>query len=598
MGRTKAHQDRSGDSEGKKALCVVIHGDAAFAGQGIAAETLNYATLRGFNVGGTVQVIANNLIGFTAVPKALHSSRYASDIAKRLPIPIFHVNGEEPEAVWRTAEMAMDYRHEFSSDVVIDLIGFRKYGHSEVDDPTLTSPTLYAQLSKRPYLFQTYAKAAKFSEAELKKFEEDYLSFLNSELERGRSMTKQPSLSILPSYWSDYYGGPYDASFEVDTRVSADRLAEIAKIVAAGPKDFNIHPKLEKGMEQRLEMGLGKRPIDYGAAESFAMGSLLWEGTPIRVVGQDSRRGTFNHRHAVFYDFKSGKEYIPLCNLTKNQGRFEIYDSMLSEAAAVGFEYGYTRDYPEALVCWEAQFGDFVNGAQIIIDQFISASEDKWGLLSGLVLLLPHGFEGQGPEHSSGRMERFLQLCGDDNMQVCQPSTAAQYFHLLRRQSLRKWKKPLIVFTPKSMLRAPAACSTLAELTDGFFQTVIPDSSIENAERVLICTGKIAHELEAERKKRGDTRTAIIRLEQLNPFPEAELAAELARHPNATGVVWVQEEPANMGALFFVRPLLERMVPPHKVSSVRRSPNGSTATGSPAAHNMEQQAILKLAFAG
>lgn len=344
-------------------------------------------------------------------------------------------------------------------------------------------------------------------------------------------------------------------------------------------------------------MGLGSRNMDWGMAETLALASLLAEGTPVRIVGQDSRRATFNHRQAVMYDTKESTEYIPLAQLGEGQGRFDIYDSMLSEAAAVGFEYGYSRDYPEALVCWEAQFGDFVNGAQIIIDQFLSAGEDKWGLLSGLTLLLPHGYEGQGPEHSSARLERFLQLAGEDNMQVAYPSTAANYFHLLRRQALRKWRKPLVVCTPKGILRLPAACSELKEFTDSEFQTVIDDADIyAGAERVLLCTGKIVHELRAERKKQEIQDTAIVAIEQLYPFPEADLARVLDKYSAATVIVWVQEEPANMGALFFVKPLIERIAGGRSITTVRRSASASPATGSAKAHAMEQSALIKFAF--
>ncbi len=597
MGRTRAKQDRIGDKDRKKVLSVVIHGDAAFAGQGVSAETLNYATVDGFTIGGTIHIIANNLMGFTAVPKALHSSRFASDIAKRLPIPIFHVNGDDPDAAARIGQIAVDYRRTFSSDVVIDLIGFRRYGHSEVDDPTLTSPLLYAMIAEKPLHFDAYAQSKSIPSEKVKELENSVTEFLAGELEEGRKATKQPVLATLPNYWEKYHGGPWEPAVEVETAVSAEELAEVGKVIRSAPKGFTIHPKLDKYLEQRLEMSLGKRAIDYGTAEALAFGSLLRQGTPVRLAGQDCRRGTFSHRHSTLYDYKTGEAYVPLQHLSAKQAAFNVYDSVLSEAAAVGFEYGYSRDYPETLVCWEAQFGDFANGAQIIIDQFISAGEDKWGLLSGLVMLLPHGYEGQGPEHSSARIERYLQLAGEDNMQICQPSTAGQYFHLLRRQALQSWRKPLIVFTPKSMLRAAAACSQLSDLTQGKFQNLMPDSAVTDATRILLCSGKIAHELTAERQKRKDTTTAILRLEQMYPFPEEELQAELARYPNASTIIWVQEEPANMGPLFFVRPIIERLAGGRKVTTVRRSASGSPATGSAAAHALEQQALLKLAFA-
>jgi len=427
--------------------------------------------------------------------------------------------------------------------------------------------------------------------------EASILARLEAELERGRAMTDQPVLRVLPAYWDAFRGGAYDPSLEVETAVEASRLAEIAEHATTTSATFHLHPKLKRLLDQRREMGLGKRPIDWGMAESLAFGSLLWDGTRVRLAGQDSRRGTFNQRHAVLFDTETDEEYVPLAHLRDGQGPFDTYDTPLSEAAALGFEYGFSRDDPEALVCWEAQFGDFANGAQIIVDQFLCAGEDKWGLLSGLVLLLPHGYEGQGPEHSSARVERFLELAGEDNIQVCQPSTAAQYFHLLRRQVLRRWRKPLIVLTPKGMLRAQAAASRLEELTSGRFQPLIGDEGSEGADRILVCSGKVAHELRAEREKRGERRIAVVRLEQFYPFPEEDLAQELARHPSSAEIVWVQEEPANMGGLRFVRPILRRLAGERHLRTVRRSASASPATGSAKAHAIEQEALIGLAFA-
>jgi 2-oxoglutarate dehydrogenase E1 component len=598
MGRARARQTRIGDDEKKRVLVICLHGDAAFAGQGITAETLNFADLPGFRVGGTVHIIVNNLIGFTAKPRYYQSGRFSTDVAKRLEIPIFHVNSESLDDVAWCGETAMKYRCEFQSDVVIDLIGYRQYGHNEGDDPSITSPTLYTKLKDHPQLHESYAKQIGVTEPELKKIESEITDNLKAEHEIGAAATKQQSFYTLPSYWSNYCGGYYDSSFEVETAVPAERLAEIANLIVKTPNDFKLNPKLSRVLEQRLEMAVGKRPIDWGSAEALAFGSLLWEGTPVRIAGQDSRRGTFAHRHAVYYDYESGEQYIPLQNLHQNQATFDVYDSMLSEAAAVGFEYGFSRDYPEALVCWEAQFGDFANGAQTIIDQFIAAGEDKWTLLSGLVMLLPHGYEGQGPEHSSARIERFLQLAGEDNIQITYPSTAGQYFHLLRRQALRKWRKPLVVFTPKSMLRAKPACSELNYLTNGSFKTIITDSpEFNDASRLLVCGGKIVHELRAEREKEKHLDTAIISLEQFYPFPVDEVEQIIGSYRNLRSVVWVQEEPANMGALFFVRPYLEQIFGKKNITTVRRSTSGSPATGSPKGHAMEQEAILKLAFA-
>jgi 2-oxoglutarate dehydrogenase E1 component len=596
MGRARARQERIKDKS--KVLAVLIHGDAAFAGQGITAEALNYAEIRGFRIGGTIHIITNNQIGFTAVPEVLHSTRFSSDAAKRLHVPIFHVNAEAPDAAMQVAKMATDYRTTFSSDVVIDLFGYRRYGHNEADDPTVTSPTLYKQIGNIPLLYQSYAKEIGVNESEVKELQKNIESALDVQLEKGRAMTKKPSHIAPPDYWNPYSGGLYQREFEVETKVSAETLEHVGKAMSSTPPNFTVHPKLIKLLEQRLQMSKGERPIDWGGAEALAFGTLLSEGVPVRITGQDVCRGTFSHRHAVLYDHSNGEAFLPLRKISPTQARFDVYDSILSEAAAVGFEYGFTRDYPEALVCWEAQFGDFVNGAQIIIDQFISAGEDKWGLLSGLVMLLPHGFEGQGPEHSHARLERFLQLCAEDNMQVCYPTSASQMFHMLRRQALRAWRKPLIVMTPKSMLRSPSAASSRDELINGYFQTVINDQpEYYGAERILLCSGKIVHELRAERKKQNDLSTAILSVEQLYPLPEQELIQALASFPHAKTMVWVQEEPANMGALLYIRPHLERLANDRKVTKVSRSASASPATGSPKAHAMEQEAIIRLAFA-
>ena len=598
MGRVRARQERLRDDNNEKVLSLILHGDAAFAGQGIAAEALNYCDLPGFRIGGTMHVVVNNLIGFTATPPALHSTRFATDIAKRLNIPIFHVNAEAPNDVMQVADIATDYRKEFKSDVVVDLIGFRRYGHSEIDDPTITSPVLYEKIKEIPPLWQSYAKEIGIADEDINQLQETALRVLEEGLEKGRSMTKKPIMADPPNYWEQFVGGLHHQDLEVPTNIEVGQLESIAKTIANTPADFTIHPKLKKGFENRLKMGLGELPIDWGMAEALAFGALLLRQVPVRITGQDSRRGTFNHRQAVLYDHKTGEEHIPLTKLHAEQARFDVYDSMLSEAAAVGFEYGFTRDYPESLVCWEAQFGDFVNGAQIIIDQFISAAEDKWALLSGLVMLLPHGFEGQGPEHSHARLERFLQLCAEDNIQVCQPSTAAQYFHLLVRQGLRKWRKPLVVMTPKSMLRAKVACSSRDEFISGSFQTVIDDTEqYRNADRLLFCSGKIVHELRAERAKREDNSVAILPVEQLYPFPERLLQELIAKFSSAKTLVWVQEEPANMGALQYMLPKLQRLDNRTKVSKVSRSASASPATGSPKAHALEQEAIINLAFA-
>ncbi len=593
MGRTRAKQARRGESGVREIVAVAMHGDAAFAGQGIWAETLNMSGVPGFTVGGSVHIVVNNLIGFTTVPRDSGSSRFSSDLAKRLPVPIFHVNGEDPEAVVRVGKIALDYRYTFGTPVVVDLIGYRRHGHSEVDDPTITQPLRYAKIEVHPPLWKIYAeRIGADPEPVIQRVHQE----LDAAQQEAREIEKAPAMRRLPKYWGGFHGGRYDASFEVDTAAPEQTLEAVGESLVSYPEGFHIHPKVKKLLEQRLEMARGKRPIDFGMGEALAFGTLLLQGVPVRLSGQDSRRGTFNQRHAALIDIENEQEYVPLEHLAQDQAWCEIYNSPLSEAAVLGFEYGFSRDFPEALVLWEAQFGDFANGAQIIIDQFVAASEDKWNLLSGLVMLLPHGYEGQGPEHSSARIERFLQLAARDNMQICQPSTAAQYFHLLRRQALRMWRKPLVVFTPKSMLRHPAAASNVADFTSGRFQNVIPASGGGSAARVLLCTGKVGHELRAEQKRRRDSSTAIVSVEQLYPFPQAEVAAEMDRHANAREFVWVQEEPGNMGARVFVIPELERLARGRPVLSVNRSEAASPATGSGKAHELEQKTLLALAF--
>ncbi len=613
MGRTRARQDRAlaaGDTHATaQTLPMIIHGDAAFAGQGIWAETLNLATIDGFSVGGTIQVIVNNLLGFTANPEESNSSRFASDLAKRLPIPIFHVNSEDPEAVVRIAALAADYRNTFASDVVIDLIGYRRHGHSEVDDPTVTQPRRYALIKEHAPLYKIYAQRLNADiAAEVTAVQQDLLDAQKRAAQAdakdekaakkagGFSAFVMKRLHELPAYWDKYAGGALSPSDNPITGLDATEISALTARLTTAPEGFHVHPKVEKLLAQRVEMGTDKRPIDYGFAELLAYAALLKSGTPVRLSGQDTQRGTFNQRHSVLIDTETEVRWSPLSHIAPNQGRWQVYNSMLSEAACLGYEYGYARDYPEALVLWEAQFGDFANGAQIIIDQFLAAGEAKWGLLSGVVLLLPHGYEGQGPEHSSARIERYLQLAAQQNMQITQPSTAAQYFHLLRRQAMRKWRKPLIVFTPKSMLRHPDASSTVADLAVDRFLPVVPDRSVTNAVRVLLCSGKIGHNLRVERAKRKIDDVAIIFVDELYPWPEAELSAAIAQHPNAKEVVWVQEEPANMGPLNYVMPRLRKLAGNRAVLSVKRTASASPATGSPKAHELEEKTLIDLAF--
>ena len=593
MGRARAWQIRIGEEGKQQVLPIILHGDAAFAGQGITAESLNFAALSGYSIGGTMHIITNNLLGFTANPEESNSTRFATDLAKRLPIPIFHVNGEDPDTAMRIATIAAEYRQRFHSDVVVDLIGYRRYGHNEADDATVTQPRRYAVIKERPFLYQTYAKSIGVDPApEAKTIQEKFLAD-----QTAATKSKRPKLSTLPDYWKPYHGGELtEADAKLTTGISADQVLELSRLSNNYPAGFHIHPKVQKLYEQRIEMAEGKRLFDYGAAELLAYASLLTQGTSVRLAGQDSQRGTFNQRHSVLVDMETEVRYTPLDHMTEQQARFEVHNSLLSEAAALGFEYGYARDYPEALVLWEAQFGDFVNGAQSIIDQFIAAGEAKWGLLSGVVMLLPHGYDGQGPEHSSARMERFLQLAASDNMVIAQPSNASQYFHLLRRQALRTWRKPLVVFTPKSMLRHPDASSPVAEFGKPAFENVLPDNDVTNPRRLLVCTGKIGHNLRVERAKRKDMSVGIIFLEQLYPWPEAELQAALDQHPDAQDIVWVQEEPANMGAFSYVMPELRRMAGDRTVLSVKRSANASPATGSAKAHEIEEKTLIDLAL--
>jgi len=594
VGRTRAKQDRAGEDGLKKYLPLLVHGDAAFAGQGITAETLNLADLKGYSVGGTVHIIANNLLGFTTLYNEEHSSRFSAQLARRQSIPIFHVNAEDVDAVIRVGRMALEYRYAFGSDVVIDLIGYRRHGHSEVDDPTVTQPLLYKAIKEHPPLWEVYAEdiGAEKVEERVAQVRAEY----EAAQQKAASLTKKPVLRELPKYWDEFKGGRYKPQYEVDTGLTGEELRALTERLIAYPEGFHIHPKVKKLLEQRGEMGAGKRAVDYGMAEALAFASLVKASIPVRLSGQDTRRGTFNQRHSVLVDIENEHEHVPLENISEGQARCEIYNSPLSEAGALGFEYGYSRDYPETLVLWEAQFGDFANVAQAVIDQFISAGEDKWNLLSGLVLLLPHGYEGQGPEHSSARIERFLQLAARDNFQICQPSNAAQYFHLLRRQALRHWRKPLVLFTPKSMLRHPDANSPIEDFTHRRFLPVLPDTEVSDARRILICTGKIGHELRMERQRRKDNSTAILFLEQLYPFPEQELADAIQQHASARDIVWVQEEPANMGALFYMLPRLRHISGERAVLSVKRSASASPSTGSAKAHEVEQKTLLTLAF--
>jgi 2-oxoglutarate dehydrogenase E1 component len=612
VGRVRAKQRRRHDFAHAKVLGILLHGDAAFAGQGLVPETLNLTELHGYRTGGTVHVIVNNQIGFTTSPQESRSTPYATDVAKMIQCPIFHVNGEDPDAVARVIHLAMDYRDQFKSDVVIDMFCYRKYGHNEADEPSFTQPLLYRKIERKESIFSIYSRRliaqGVVTEHEVMDMAKRLQTELEHELEQARAAAKRPEIEALLGVWEGYVGGADSSVPDVDTGVPRARLEEITERAIAVPEGFHPNPKIARLFKTRLAMGKGEQSVDWGMGEILAYGSLLWDGTLVRLSGQDSCRGTFSHRHAVVVDSETGEEHTPLAHLHAHQGECRIYDSPLSEAAVLGFEFGYSLDYPDGLVIWEAQFGDFVNGAQVILDQFVSSSEDKWKRLSGLVMLLPHGYEGQGPEHSSARFERFLQLAAEDNLQVVNPTTPAQMFHLLRRQVLRRWRKPLVVLTPKSLLRHPAAVSPLSDLTEGRFQRILGDDLFSphhgtsatmpasDVRRVMLCSGKIFYELSDERRKRGDRTTAILRLEQIYPWRDEFLTAALAQFPRASEIVWVQDEPANMGAWFFVEPRLRRLVGASSLRAVTRAESASPATGSSKAHGIEQRNLFAEAF--
>jgi 2-oxoglutarate dehydrogenase E1 component len=606
IGRVRAKQIRHGDVEHRSVLGVLVHGDAAFAGQGLVPETLNLMNLPGYRTGGTLHVIVNNQVGFTASPQEQRSTQYCTDVAKMIECPIWHVNGEDLDAVADVVAMAMEYRAQFASDVVIDMYCYRKYGHNEMDEPSFTQPLMYDRIQHKPSVVEIYGKRLAdegvVSPEERKAIADQRNVALEAELEAAKGATQRPRAPALTGLWRGYRGGPEHDVPDVETGFSRELLAQIAKSIAAPPPGFTPHPKVVRLLEQRAQMGRGERALDWGMGELLAYGSLLWQGTNVRLSGQDCARGTFSHRHALITDVKTGAEHLTLGHLHHDQGQCRIYDSPLSEAGVLGFEFGYSLDFPDALVMWEAQFGDFANGAQVVIDQFIIASEDKWNRLSGLTLLLPHGYEGQGPEHSSARLERFLQSCAEDCVQVCQPTTPAQMFHLLRRQVLRPWRKPLVVMTPKSLLRLPAATSTIDELTTGIFQRVLPDLTADAAqvERVVYCTGKLYYELVEERKKRNDATTAIVRIEQLYPWYGELVAAAIAAYPKVKDVVWTQDEPANMGAATFVHPRLRQTLASRSlpVRVVSRDESASPATGSHKAHVLEHERLMRQTFDG
>ncbi len=599
MGRMRAKQDRRRDGERNTGLVLLIHGDAAFIGEGIVQETLNLSRLRGYTVGGTIHVLVNNQIGFTTPPVEARSSVYATSVAKMLGSPILHVNGEDPDAVAHCIRLAMDFREKFKRDVVIDMYCYRRLGHNESDEPAFTQPKLYRLIEQRKPVREGYLdhllKLGGVTREEADQIVERCRQRLEHDLSEARK-NGPPQPPARRGIWAGYHGGPASKAGDPITGVNKRRLAELLKKQTEFPKGFTPHPKIVKGMEHRLAMARGEQPLDWSAGESLAFASLATEGVRIRLSGQDAERGTFSHRHAVLHDYETGKLFVPLANLSPKQATVEIFNSPLSEAGVLGFEYGFSLDYPDALVMWEAQFGDFVNAAQVITDQFISSAEEKWRRLSGLVLLLPHGLEGQGPEHSSARLERFLTLAAQDNIQVAYPTTPAQCFHLLRRQALRQWRKPLVVMTPKSLLRHPRAVSRLEDCAQGRFQNVIPDDR-KSCQRLLLCTGKIFYELHQRREELKRTDVAIVRVEQLYPFPHAELTAALERYAADTPAVWVQEEPENMGAWRYMYMACgSRLLGQFPFTSICRPESASPASGSARAHKIEQEKLLTAAF--
>jgi 2-oxoglutarate dehydrogenase E1 component len=597
-GFARARQDLLPESERRQVLALLIHGDAAFAGQGVVAETLNLSQLEGYRTGGTIHVVINNQIGYTTLPEHARSSRYSTDIAKILMVPVFHVHGENPEAVVHAMRLAVDYRWEFGKDVVIDLVCFRRYGHNEGDEPYFTQPLMYDRIRERPSLEKIYAE---------KMFDEKIVTA--SEIEALAAEMRQRletdydaihgSVCVFPEHnfyenWRDYSGAYSPVTLE--TAVGRDRLLSLARSLNRVPEGFNLNPKLERLLSRRLEAVEKGEGLDWANAEALAFASLLTEGHPVRLSGQDCGRGTFSQRHSVLFDTRTEKGLVPLNALAEGQAVFSVYDSPLSETGVLGFEYGYTLARPEGLVLWEAQFGDFVNNAQGVIDLFIASGEAKWQRLSGLTLLLPHGLEGLGPEHSSARLERFLQLCAGENLQVCNPTTPAQYFHLLRRQVKAAYRKPLVVMTPKSLLRHPLAVSNLDQLAQGTFRGVLEDPEADAAAAgVVFCSGKIFYDLLQRRRDLGRADVAILRFEQLYPFPQSQLRMVVKRFKQAQKFFWSQEEPENMGAWNFIRPRLEAVIG-KPLSYIGRRESATPATGFPHIYRREQAEIIDRAI--
>jgi 2-oxoglutarate dehydrogenase E1 component len=613
-GMARAKQKQRKDTDRTKVLSVLMHGDAAFAGQGVVYETIQAQKLEGYTVGGTIHIISNNQVGFTTDPKDSRSTRYCTDLARAFDAPIFHVNGDDPEALWHTLKIATEFRYQFKKDVFIDIICYRRYGHNEGDEPSFTQPNLYKMIGAHGTPRDVYGKRliaeSVVTEDSVKALQDQAMEPLQKALEKVRAEKPEPTYSEYQGpFWSKYHHAhTEDLTKPVRTQVSANELVSLSKKINRFPDGFKIHPKLERLFEGRIQAIEQGKGIDWGNAEVLAYAALIHEGSSVRMTGQDVRRGTFTHRHAAVTDFNTDQAYIAINELNPN-AKISIHNSHLSETAAMGIEFGYSVSDPDSLVIWEAQFGDFANGAQVMIDQFIATSESKWHRASGLTLLLPHGFEGQGPEHSSARLERFLQLCGKNNMTVAYPTTPSQIFHLLRRQVKRNFRKPLVVMTPKSLLRHPKAVSELADLTDNGFQEVLDDPNFSDprsssgVKRLMICSGKIYYELLDEREKRNAHQNAIIRLEQLYPWPEQMLAQIIEKYPNAKEIFFVQEEPRNMGAWMYFQGMWSGALsnfgtrfPKLGLTYVGREICASPAVGSKKLHDKEQQEIILKAF--
>jgi 2-oxoglutarate dehydrogenase E1 component len=607
-GRVRAKQERSGDTERTKVIPLLIHGDAAFMGQGVISETLNLARLDGYETGGTVHIVINNQVGFTTDPHDSRSSIYATAIAQMLDVPVFHVNGDDPEACVHVARLAAEFRQTFKSDVVIDLICYRRYGHNEGDDPSFTQPHMYELIRKQHTVRTLYAKAladkGRISADESEAIKQACLKEFDDALTRIKQERQFKEPSALEGLWKPYKGGSQKNAPEVPTAVDKAKLRDALKKLSEAPEGFNVHPVVERTVLKKRQSMLESEELLWSEGEALAYATLLSEGYAVRLSGQDSERGTFSHRHAVLHDVKTGTKFTPLKQFSTGRASFQVYNSPLSEMAVMGFEYGYSLDVPDGLTLWEAQFGDFANGAQIIIDQFIAAGESKWRRLSGLTLLLPHGYEGQGPEHSSARLERFLSLCAEDNLTVCYPTTPAQIFHLLRRQVVRPYRKPLVIMSPKSLLRRPEAFSKLDELATGRFQEVIHDRKEvdpSGVNRLLLCSGKVYYDLVKARDEQKAWNISIVRLEQLYPFPFDTVAQLVASMPKLTELFWVQEEPRNAGGWYFMFPRLHdvassRASGPLKIGYIGRAEAASPATGFTKTHDYEQHLIVEEAI--